>query len=39
LLPLTDYLGSLAALFGGGSRNDTRHAGWRAIIWWSIALS
>jgi hypothetical protein len=39
LLPLTDYLGSLAALFGSGLRNDSRHGGWRENILSSIAVS
>src|SRR5262245_31837737 len=38
-LPLTDYLGSLAALFGSASRNESRHGGWRANILSSIAVS
>ena len=33
------YLGSLAALFGSASRNDSRHDGWRANILLSIAVS
>jgi hypothetical protein len=39
LPPPTDYLGSLAAPFGGASRSGSRHGGWRANILSSIAAS
>jgi hypothetical protein len=39
LLPPTDYLGYLAALFGSASRNGSRPGAWRVNILTSMAAS